>query len=181
MITYKELYKTPLDKKVAAWRNGEVRLAANERRAEEGEYLYDCVLLDMNTDAEPTEEQLTEALRKKCIEQITEYDKSAEVNTFYLNDEAHWLDFETRDRVYQGNERLRRMGRTETTLWLDGECYTLPIETAQDLISKIEVYAKDCYNVTQTHLDKVAELQTIDVLIAYDITAGYPEKVRLTI
>ena len=103
------------------------------------------------------------------------------MNTFYLNDEAHWLDFETRDRVYQGNERLRRMGRTETTLWLDGKCYTLPIDTAQDLISKIEVYAKDCYNVTQIHLDKVAELQTIDALIAYDITAGYPGKVRLTI
>lgn len=161
--------------------NNEVRLAVNERTTEEGEYLYDCVLLDMNTDAEPTEEQLTEALRNKCIEQITEYDKSAEVNTFYLNDKAYWLDFETRDRVYQGNERLRRMGRTETTLWLDGECYTLPINKAQDLISRIEVYAKDCYNVTQTHLDKVAELQTIDALIAYDITAGYPEKVRLTI
>lgn len=181
MITYKELYATPLETKVATWKNNEVRLALNERKTEDGEYLYDCVLLDMNTDEVPTEEQLTEALRNKCIEQITKYDKSAEVNTFYLNDEAHWLDFETRDRVYQGNERLMRMGRTETTLWLDGECYTLPIDTAQDLISKIEVYAKDCYNVTQTHLDKVAELQTIDALIAYDITAGYPEKVRLTI
>ena len=93
MITYKELYATPLETKVATWKNNEVRLAVNERKTEDGEYLYDCVLLDMNTDAEPTEEQLTEALRNKCIEQITEYDKSAEVNTFYLNDEAHWLDF----------------------------------------------------------------------------------------
>lgn len=181
MITYKELYATPLETKVATWKNNEVRLAVNERKTEDGEYLYDCVLLDMNTDAEPTEEQLIEALRKKCIEQITEYNKSAEVKTFYLNGEAHWLDFETRDRVYQGNERLRRMGRTETTLWLDGECYTLPIDTAQDLISKIEVYAKDCYNVTQSHLDKAAELQTVDALMVYDITEGYPEKVRLTI
>ena len=76
MITYKELYATPLETKVATWKNNEVRLAVNERKTEDGEYLYDCVLLDMNTDTEPTEEQLIEALRKKCIEQITEYDKA---------------------------------------------------------------------------------------------------------
>lgn len=180
MITYKEIHVQPTEP-VVVWNAGKVRIATNERTTPEGQYLYDCVLLDMDTSEELTEERLLNAAMEKAVGQIMEYDDSGDVNTFYLNGQAHWLDFETRDRVYQGNVRLQRMGRTNTTLWLDGECFDMPIEVAQDLISKIEVYAKDCYNVTQTHLDNVSRLKTIDELIAYDITSDYPEKVRLTI
>ena len=68
------------------------------------------------------------------LSQITLYDKSAAVNSFILNGESHWLDFNLRDRVFQGNERLKLMGRTDTTLWLDGMCIELPIEQAQMLM-----------------------------------------------
>ena len=115
------------------------------------------------------------------LSQITLYDKSAAVNSFILNGESHWLDFNLRDRVFQGNERLKLMGRTDTTLWLDGMCIELPIEQAQMLIANIEVYAKDCYNVTERHKMEVKALKTYDEVMAYDITAGYPEKIELNI
>lgn len=129
---------------------------------------------------EQDKEALDMAVEDK-LSQITLYDKSEAVNSFLLNGESHWLDFNLRDRVFQGNERLKLMGRTDTTLWLDGMCIELPIEQAQMLIANIEAYAKDCYNVTERHKMEVKALKTYDEVMAYDITAGYPDKVELNI
>lgn len=114
------------------------------------------------------------------IAEIDAYDTSPAVNGFILNGERVWLNFELRDRVYQGNERLQRIGRTDTTLWLGKQCYNLSIEQAQNIISHIEAYAKDCYNVTAAHKKAVSELTTLEEVEKYDITAGYPEKLDIT-
>lgn len=115
------------------------------------------------------------------IAEITAYDKSPAVNAFYLNGEQHWLDFNLRDRVFAGNERIAYKGREETSLWLDGKCFVMPIAAAQDLICTIEVYAKDCYNVTATHQAEVNKLTTIEEVEAYDYKTGYPGKLNLKI
>lgn len=115
------------------------------------------------------------------IAEIDAYDTSSAVNGFYLNGERVWLDFDLRDRVYQGNERLQRIGRTDTTLWLGKQCYNLSIEQAQNIISHIEAYAKDCYNVTAAHKKAVSELMTIEEVEKYDITAGYPAQLKMEV
>lgn len=115
------------------------------------------------------------------ITEITAYDKSSAVNAFYLNGEQHWLDFNLRDRVFAGNERIAYKGREETSLWLDGKCFVMPIAAAQDLICTIEVYAKDCYNVTATHQAEVNKLTNIEEVEAYDYKTGYPEKLNLKV
>lgn len=115
------------------------------------------------------------------IAEITAYDKSPAVNAFYINGEQHWLDFNLRDRVFDGNERIAYKGREETSLWLDGKCFVMPIAVAQDLICTIEVYAKDCYNVTATHQAEVNKLTTIEEVEAYDYKTGYPEKLNLKV
>lgn len=115
------------------------------------------------------------------IAEITAYDKSTAVNAFYLNGEQHWLDFNLRDRVFAGNERIAYKGREETSLWLDGKYFVMPIAAAQDLICTIEVYAKDCYNVTATHQAEVNKLTNIEEVEAYDYKTGYPEKLNLKV
>ena len=115
------------------------------------------------------------------IAEIDAYDKSSAVNGFILNGERVWLDFELRDRVYQGNERLQRIGRTDTTLWLGNHCCNLSIEQAQNIISHIEAYAKDCYNVTAAHKKAVAELNTVEEVLGYDYTKGYPEQLKMEV
>ena len=119
--------------------------------------------------------------KKAKIAEIVDYDKSPAVNAFYLNGEQHWLDFNLRDRVFDGNERIAYKGREETSLWLDGKCFVMPIAAAQDLICTIEVYAKDCYNVTATHQAEVNKLTTIEEVEAYDYKTGYPEKLNLKV
>lgn len=119
--------------------------------------------------------------KREVLKKIEDYDTSPAVNGFCLNGERVWLDFELRDRVYQGNERLQRIGRTDTTLWLGKQCYNLSIEQAQNIISHIEAYAKDCYNVTAAHKKAVSELATIEEVEKYDITAGYPAQLKMEV
>ena len=119
--------------------------------------------------------------KKMLIADIEAYDTSSAVNSFVLNGAEVWLDFELRDRVYQGNERLQRIGRTDTTLWLGNKCYNLSIEQVQNIISHIEAYAKDCYNVTAAHKKAVGELTDIGEVLSYDYTKGYPEKLTMTV
>lgn len=127
-----------------------------------------------------TMDALTAAKEQKIAE-IDAYDQSAEVNGFYLNGQKVWLDFELRDRVYQGNERLQRIGRTGTTLWLGNQCYDLSIEQAQNIISHIEAYAKDCYNVTAQHKAAVEKMQTVEEVLGYDYKKGYPEQLKMEV
>lgn len=115
------------------------------------------------------------------LREIETYDTSSSVNGFDLNGQKVWLDFELRDRVYQGNERLQRIGRTDTTLWLGNQCYNLSIEQAQNIISHIEAYAKDCYNVTAAHKAAVEKMQTLEEVEAYDYTKGYPEQLKMEV
>lgn len=119
--------------------------------------------------------------KREVLKQIEAYDTSSAVNGFVLNGAEVWLDFELRDRVYQGNERLQRIGRTDTTLWLGNKCYNLSIEQAQNIISHIEAYAKDCYNVTAAHKKAVGELTSVEEVLTYDYTKGYPAKLTMTV
>lgn len=119
--------------------------------------------------------------KREVLKKIEDYDTSPAVNGFILNGQRVWLDFGLRDRVYQGNERLQRIGRTDTTLWLGKQCYNLSIEQAQNIISHIEAYAKDCYNVTASHKKAVSELTTIEEVEKYDITAGYPAQLKMEV
>ena len=122
-----------------------------------------------------------EEAKEILLREIESYDTSPSVNGFMLNRQKVWLDFELRDRVYQGNERLQRIGRTDTTLWLGNQCYNLSIEQAQNIISHIEAYAKDCYNVTAAHKAAVEKLQTLEEVMIYDYTQGYPEQLEMEV
>lgn len=162
--------------------NGMAHIAMNEKEQTDGDgtlhWHYDCVWVNV---AEQTEEAVVDAARRKCLDDIDSYDTSDSVNSFYLDGKPKWLDFDTRNKVFAGNERLKIAGRTETTLWLDEDCYTMPIETAQQLLSQIETYAKDCYNVTASHKVEVQGLRTLEEIFGYDVTKDYPQKVHLSL
>lgn len=153
---------------------------------------YECSMAASSFDEEEVQKTFVEFSAKMDvlkleqaktdkIAEIAAYDKSSAVNAFYLNGEQHWLDFNLRDRVFAGNERIAYKGREETSLWLDGKCFVMPIAAAQDLICTIEVYAKDCYNVTATHQAEVNKLTTIEEVKDYDYKTGYPEKLNLKV
>lgn len=87
-------------------------------------------------------------LRKKIIE----YDSSSAVNSFTFAGVEMWLDKATRVGLKLRFEAEIRLGRSATTLWLNGIGFTLPLlgdSNAVDLLDAIELYASASYDVTQ--------------------------------
>ena len=113
--------------------------------------------------------------------EIGVYDVSPAVNSFTLNGQQLWLEFEERQRVRAKIQAEEDSGREVTTLWLGTKSFTMPIALAKALIKQIEVYAGDALGVTSAHKKAVEELETIADVEAYDHTTGYPEKLSFTI
>ena len=110
------------------------------------------------------------------IEEIIKYDVSTNVNGFLYNGNTYWLDKDTRVGLMNSTKILKDAGETSTTLWLGNLHVTFPVDDFISMLSALEMYALQCYNVTAQHKAAVAELTTIEAVEAYDITADYPSQ-----
>ena len=117
-----------------------------------------------------------DVIKEEAIEQITEYDQSEDVNSFTLQGKQMWLPKETRVGLVNSVTIEKKAGRETTTLWYDGEKYELPVDTALQMLSVLELYASECYNVTEAHKAAVSALESVEDIVAYDYTQNYPEK-----
>lgn len=117
-----------------------------------------------------------EEIKANKVEEILAYDSSSSVNEFSMNGVLMWLDKATRAGLLLRFEAEAKVGRTETTLWNDGQSYTLPLETAQQILIALELYASACYDNTQSHIAEVQKMESREAVEAYDYTTGYPSK-----
>ena len=115
-------------------------------------------------------------VKEEVVKAITEYDKSDNVNAFYLNGAKVWLEFNTRDRIALRLNAEKEANNKETTLWLGTQSITLDIDKAKKMLYDIEVYASSCYDNTARHKANVLALDSADKVMAYDYTTGYPDK-----
>ena len=115
-------------------------------------------------------------IKEEAIEQITEYDQSEDVNSFTLQGKQMWLPKETRVGLVNSITIEKNAGKKTTILWFGGEKYELPVDTALQMLSALELYALECYNVTAAHKAAVSALESVEDIVAYDYTQNYPEK-----
>ena len=116
--------------------------------------------------------------KEEAIEQIEAYDTSAAVNSFTLGGKEMWLPKETRVGLVNSVTIEKNAGKETTTLWFDGAKYELPVDTALQMLSALELYALECYNVTAAHKAAVSALESVEDIVAYDYTENYPEKLN---
>lgn len=126
----------------------------------------------------PTEEQILANAKKDKENDINSYDSSFAVNEFYIQDVPVWLDKATRAGLKLRFEAEIAMGKTETTLWYNNMQFPLELSLAVQMLYAIEIYASECYDNTQLHLANVDRLETLDAVLEYDYTVGYPEKLN---
>ena len=119
-----------------------------------------------------------DVIKEEAIEQITEYDQSEDVNSFTLQGKIMWLPKETRVGLVNSVTIEKNAGKETTVLWFGGEKYELPVNTALQMLSALELYALECYNVTAAHKAAVNALESVEDVVAYDYTQGYPEKLN---
>lgn len=117
-----------------------------------------------------------EEYRHELINYITQYDKSENVNVFYIKEEQTWIDRDTRVSLMNSTNILKNAGLETTTLWLNGKPYVISCDLLIQMLGALEIYALQCYHVTEQHKANINALETIDAINLYDYKAGYPEK-----
>ena len=115
------------------------------------------------------------------IAEIAAYDTSDKVNGFVLNGLLVWLDKATRVGLMNSTTIAKAAGKQTTTLWLGGLKLVIDCDKAIQLLSALEMYALECFNVTASHKQAVSELTTIEEVEAYDYKAGYPKMLEMSI
>ena len=122
-----------------------------------------------------------EEAKEMLLAEIDAYDKSSAVNGFALNGAVVWLDKATRVGLMNSTSITKAMGKPTTTLWLGESKMEVPCDTAIQLLSALEMYALECFNVTAAHKAAVEKLQTVEEVLAYDYTAGYPKVLEMSV
>ena len=115
------------------------------------------------------------------IAEIAAYDTSDKVNGFMLNGLLVWLDKATRVGLMNSTTIAKASGQETTTLWLGGMKLVVDCDKAIQLLSALEMYALECFNVTASHKQAVSELTTIEEVEAYDYKAGYPKMLEMSV
>ena len=120
-------------------------------------------------------EEIKKEKEKKII-LIKDYDKSPAVNSFLINGKRAWLDKSTRIGLVNSLQIEKSAGREITELWLDGEKYIIEIDLVLQMLVVLELYAKDCYNTTENHINNVKCENKLNKVWNYDYTKGYPQR-----
>lgn len=103
---------------------------------------------------EPTEEELLQAAIEQKINDIRYYDSSDEINSFTVGSLKMWLDKQER-------------------------CILYAALLAHEQLGLIEIYATDCLNCTETHIEAVKRLTNREEVLAYDYKQNYPDPLIL--
>lgn len=121
------------------------------------------------------------ALKAEKITEIESYDKSSNVNGFYLNGMEVWVDKDTRVGLMNSTNIHIQKGISDTEIWFEGFSFTLPCYMVIQMLQDLEMYAYQCFNATAKHKAAVTALQDIESVRNYDFTTGYPEKLNFNI
>ena len=127
---------------------------------------------------ELTDEQILFNAKKDKKNDIEMYDSSVEVNEFYIQEFPVWLDKATRAGLMLRFNSELALKKETTTLWYEGHSFTLPLNTAMQMLYALEVYASECYDNTQLHLANIDKLETLEEIAEYDYKVGYPKKLQ---
>lgn len=127
---------------------------------------------------EPTEKQLLDIAKSKKQTDITDYDNSANVNSFIIGGQPMWLNFELRSRLKASLEAIEAAGGESMTKSFGGVNYTFTTTQWTMMINAVENYAGACQSVTESHRLAVDALETVDEVEEYDYTVGYPQKIN---
>ncbi len=152
---------------------GEMRYEEREKE----QYAYDvCWLEKVGTEAD-----VLNSAKASVLAAIEAYDTSSAVNGFVLNGQRVWLDKATRVGLMNSTTIAKAMGQPTTTLWLGDVKLVVECDKAIQLLSALEMYALECFNVTAAHKKAVAEMSTVEEVLGYDYTAGYPKMLEMRI
>ena len=167
VVTTRELVPVGIDD------DGMIRQEEHEKT----QYAYDvCWIDDVSS-----EKAVLGRAKETVLADIKKYDTSSAVNGFMLNGQKIWLDKATRVGLMNSTTIAKAKGQATTTLWLGEAKLVVDCDKAIQLLSALEMYALECFNVTAAHKKAVNEMTTLEDVLGYDYTGGYPQKLTMEV
>ena len=112
----------------------------------------------------------TESLRTVLKAKVQNIEDSKE---FEYKGEKLWWDKNTR----AGLVNLVNSTSENISIVANDKIIEIAPEVLKDLLNTLEVYSSKCFVQTYKHLELIDKLQTLEDILNYDYTLGYPEKV----
>ena len=162
---------------VAMNKNGVMKYETREKT----KYAYDVYWITLPSSSPHDSASVLSAAKTSMLAEITSYDASSSVNSFLLNGMEVWLDKATRVGLMNSTTIAKNMGQEKTALWLGSYQLEVDCDKAIQLLSALEMYALECFNVTAAHKKAVSELDNIEAVLTYDYKSGYPEKLKMEV
>lgn len=113
-------------------------------------------------------------LYKVLVEKIMQLDKSQKINSFYIADYPQWFDKNTR----LGLMHLANCSENNVDVVFTNKIINVTTQNLKKFLQQVEVYAGQCYVQTQKHLQAIKQLKTVEDILNYDYTQGYPNKLK---
>ena len=111
-----------------------------------------------------------ESLRQVLIGKVQDKEDSKE---FEYKGEKLWWDKNTR----AGLVNLANSSYDNVAILINNKIVELNPTVLKNLLTKLEVYSSKVFVVTHEHIQKIEKLQTLEDILNYDYTLGYPEKI----
>ena len=168
----KMLFRSKQSDRILRYDKDHIVLLLNEEETESG-YMYDMEKMECETD------DYLQPIKDFIVGKISEYDSSSAVNSFGIGGKSVWLPKDTRLGLRMNVSDAEALGGDKVTFWLSG-FGSLDVKTAaaKQMLTALEVYAFECYNVTAEHKANVLALTSVEEVLGYDYTKGYPEKLN---
>lgn len=103
------------------------------------------------------------------------YGSSIEINSFLYNNISYWFSKDIRTTLYN----LATHSLDDLQIVLGNLIIPIHAIQLQEFIMQLEKYAYECFITTFKHQQNILKLNTIEEIINYDYTTGYPEKIIL--
>lgn len=125
---------------------------------------------------EPTPERTLEQAKAQKLQEIEAYDISNNVNGFTVNGIDYWIVKADRVGLMNSTNILKAAGIMTTSLWIGTTEFNVSCDELINILSQIEIYAVNCYCVTEQHKVAVSNMTSISDVDAFDVSIGYPNK-----
>lgn len=113
--------------------------------------------------------------RDILLRQASLYDQSDNVNSFIYKGNKYWLDKQQRSCM----KTVAESGLDTIEVVMEDVSLALPAEFVKQFILALEAYAYKCYVNTAKHQQTIKSLTTVEEVLNYDYTTGYPDKITL--
>lgn len=138
--------------------------------------------MELNNSEEIIPERTVQRAKEEKLQQLIEYDDSTEVNSFTINNIiTDWFTPAERANYKNSVDSAKTLGVGTLRIPIDNQLVYINTIKASQMLAAIQLYADQCFLVTQNHMQNINRLETIEQIDNYDFTVGYPNKLNFNL